>query len=125
MPLLTVLVEDNKTIREQLIPSLEELAGARVIAIADTSSGAAAVLKEHGDVWRLAVVDIFLREGSGLEVIAECERRGSRQKVVALTNYATVEMRKRCIALGADAVFDKSTELDDFMAYCSALGARH
>ena len=38
--------------------------------------------------------------------------------MVLLTNYATPEIRKRAMALGADAVFDKSSELDDLLAYC-------
>ena len=37
---------------------------------------------------------------------------------MVLTNYPTPEMRRRCIALGADAVFDKSTELDAFFEHC-------
>jgi len=34
---------------------------------------------------------------------------------VVLTNYATLDMRSRCRALGADAVFDKSTEVDELI----------
>jgi DNA-binding NarL/FixJ family response regulator len=41
--------------------------------------------------------------------------------VVVLTNYPTQEMRRRCLALGADAVFDKSNELEAFFEYCSSL----
>jgi DNA-binding NarL/FixJ family response regulator len=40
--------------------------------------------------------------------------------VVVLTNYATADIRQRSLALGADAVFDKSNELDEFFAYCIA-----
>ena len=46
------------------------------------------------------------------------ERR-DHQRVVVLTNYATPDIRARCLELGADAVFDKSNELDDFFAYCA------
>ena len=38
------------------------------------------------------------------------------RKVYVLTNYATADLRKACVRLGADAVFDKSTELDEFFA---------
>jgi two-component system OmpR family response regulator len=41
--------------------------------------------------------------------------------VVVLSNYATADMRKRCTQLGADAVFDKSNEIDALVDYCLAL----
>ena len=44
--------------------------------------------------------------------------------MVVLTNYATSDIRRRSMALGADAVFDKSSELDELFAYCIAETAR-
>jgi two-component system OmpR family response regulator len=40
-----------------------------------------------------------------------------------LTNYATPDIRKRCAQLGADAVFDKSNEIDALVEYCSQLSS--
>jgi hypothetical protein len=37
--------------------------------------------------------------------------------MVVFTNYATPVMRERCLAWGANAVFDKSNEIDGFMQY--------
>ena len=78
--------------------------------------------KYEGD-WDLAVVDLFLKEGSGLGVLMRCRERAAHQRVVMLTNYATTDIRHRCLALGADAVFDKSTELDALFDFCAALEA--
>jgi DNA-binding NarL/FixJ family response regulator len=50
-------------------------------------------------------------------------RRGS-QKVVVLSNYATPDIRIRCAQLGADAVFDKSNEIDALVDYCSLLSSQ-
>lgn len=36
---------------------------------------------------------------------------------VVLTNYATREMRTRCLELGAEAVFDKSSEIDELVSW--------
>lgn len=117
MAVITFLVEDNKTIRDQLIPTLEDLTKARVLGIAETESEAIHWLTEHDGGWDIAVVDLFLKEGSGLGVLRGCEQRAAHQQVVILSNYATLEMRAQCLALGADAVFDKSTELDAFLEF--------
>jgi hypothetical protein len=38
---------------------------------------------------------------------------------VVLSNYVNADIRARCTALGADAVFDKSRELEAFFDYCN------
>ncbi len=86
---------------------------------AETEAEAVAWLVAHRGVWHLAVIDLFLKQGSGLGVLAACRERDDRQRVVVLSNYATADMRARCAALGADAVFDKSNEIDAFLDYCN------
>ena len=118
LALITYIVEDNLTILENLIETLEEIALVKVVGHAATESEARVWLSLHNGSWQLAVIDMFLREGSGLGVLSGCRDRQSHQKVVVLTNYATADIRQRCLALGANAVFDKSNELDEFFAYC-------
>jgi DNA-binding NarL/FixJ family response regulator len=120
MALITYLVEDNPTILDNLIEALQEISGVKVTAHAATEAEATRWLTMHDGHWHLAIVDLFLKEGSGLGILASCRHRASYQKVVVLTNYATPEIRKRAAELGADAVFDKSSELDDLFAYCQA-----
>lgn len=123
MVLITFLVEDSATIRNNLVPTLADLAGARVVAFAEGEKEAVDWLKAHDGNWDLAVVDMFLKEGSGLGVLNGCRDRAPHQRVVVLTNYATAEIRRRCADLGADAVFDKSTELEELFEFCAAMGA--
>ncbi len=118
MPLTTILVEDSPTIRDNLIPALVDLAGCDVVAVAASPLEAEQALDAHQNVWQLAVVDLFLKDGSGLSVLRYCEARRPHQRVLVLTNYPTAEIRARCLALGADGVFDKSTQLDEFFAEC-------
>jgi DNA-binding NarL/FixJ family response regulator len=118
MPLVTVLIEDSSTIRESLIPALAEVANAKVIAVAETAVEGIAALRAHADSWRLAVVDMFLRSGNGLEVLRAFGTRRADQRMLVLTNYATAEIRKKALDAGADAVFDKSTEVDAFFELC-------
>jgi DNA-binding NarL/FixJ family response regulator len=116
------LVEDNDVVRDSLASMLQELANVKVAGVASTELEATEWLLGHPDEWQMAVVDLFLLQGSGLGVLSHCAGRKPSQKVVVLTNYATPDIRRRALALGADAVFDKTLELDKFIAYCVASG---
>ena len=118
MRLKTYIVEDNPTIRENLIATLEELAGVDAVGMSETENESKRWLSENLGRWDLAIVDLFLKQGSGLGVLAACRGRNSLQKVVVLSNYATNDIRQRCAQLGVDAVFDKSNEIDALVDYC-------
>ena len=92
----------------------------RVIGCVDTEAAGLALL-HNSENWQLLIVDLFLRQGSGLKIVVASAGRDPARKVVVLTNYATADVRKQCLKVGADAVFDKSTELDDLIEYCRGL----
>ena len=119
--LVTYLVEDNVTVLANLIDTLRETADVQVAAYGATEAEAKRWLHMHDGTWRLAIVDLFLKEGNGLGVVAGCRHRKPYQKVVVLSNYANHAIRQRAEALGADAVFDKSTQLDELIDYCRTL----
>lgn len=110
------IVEDSSTIRENLIDTLKELADVEPAGTADSEHEAKRWLAAHD--WDLAIIDLFLRVGSGLNVLEACRQRRAGQKIVVLSNHATRDVRWRCAQLGADAVFDKSTEIDALVDYC-------
>lgn len=118
MKLKTYIVEDNATIRENLIGTLEELAAIEPVGVAETEDDGKAWLTHHSSEWDLAIIDLFLRQGSGLGILAACHERKPHQRVVVLSNYATPDVRMRCAQLGVDAVFDKSNEIDALVDYC-------
>jgi two-component system, OmpR family, response regulator len=117
----TYIVEDNPTIRENLIATLEELASVITVGTADNENDGKSWLIDSPQGWDLAIVDLFLKQGSGLGVLAACRNRRPTQKMVVLTNYATADIRQRCAQLGVDAVFDKSNEIDALIDYCIGL----
>lgn len=114
------IVEDNDLIRDNLMETLTELAGIRTVGHSATEADACFWLEHHPSDWDLLVVDLFLQQGNGLGVLKKCSQRSDVQRVVVLSNYATDDIRHRCMACGADAIFDKSTELDLFIDYCTA-----
>jgi len=118
------VVEDNAIVLESLIAALEELAPVHVVGTAADESVAVEWLQADGERCDLVIIDIFLRTGSGLGVIAAARRERPGAALVVLSNYATGEMQARCLASGADRVFDKSREIDQLVAFCIALSAR-
>lgn len=117
------IVEDSPVIRANLVDTLQELLPMSVVGWADTEAGATAWLADHPDDWDLLIVDIFLNQGSGLGVLKACRDRPTTRKLAVLSNYATEDMRIKCMELGADVVFDKSNEIDALIDYCTRLGS--
>jgi DNA-binding NarL/FixJ family response regulator len=111
------IVEDSPTIRQNLIETLNELAAVESVGTAETEHEGKRWLAQNGE-WDIAIVDLFLREGSGLNIVEAAQKRRPGQRVVVLSNHATPDVRWRCEQLGADAVFDKSTEIEALVEYC-------
>ena len=122
MTLKTFFVEDNATIRENLIETLLELSDVEPVGYAETEVEGTAWLTDPHNDWDLAIVDLFLRQGSGLGVVAACQKRKPSQRVIVLSNYATLDVRQRCTELGVDAIFDKSNEIESLLDFCMEMG---
>ncbi len=119
--LKTYIIEDSPVIRESLIETLQELGPIAVVGVADNEQGAVQWLTDDANDWHLVIVDLFLRAGSGLGVIRTLRGRKAAHSIVVLSNYASDDMRATCIELGADRVFDKSTEIEALLQYCTGL----
>lgn len=122
-PLRTYIVEDSQVIRENLIATLEELVPVEVVGTAEDESSAVQWLKHPSNHVDLVIVDIFLKSGSGLGVLKAAHELTKKHNLVVLSNYATQDIRRKCIELGADKVFDKSNEIDALIQYCGRLAA--
>lgn len=117
------IVEDSAVIRDGLVAALEEMVSLKVVGTAEDEAGALSWLADPGHECDIAIVDIFLRRGTGLNVLRALQQGGRSADRVVLTNYATDEIRRRALALGASRVFDKSGEFDALVEHCIALAA--
>lgn len=122
MPLLkTYLVEDSLVIRQSLISALEELAQITIVGTAEDEKTATLWLADPQREVDLVIIDIFLKQGSGMGVLADARALHPKTKMIVLTNYATVDIRAKSLALGANRVFDKSNEIEALLEYCEKL----
>jgi DNA-binding NarL/FixJ family response regulator len=121
--LKTYIVEDSAVIRQSLIATLEELVPVEVVGAAEDELTAVQWLTSPNNTCDLVIIDIFLKGGSGLGVLRSVNGAAQRYHLVVLSNYATLDIRRKCLELGADRVFDKSNEIDGLIQYCSQLAA--
>jgi DNA-binding NarL/FixJ family response regulator len=119
------IVEDSAVIRDNLVAALEEMVPLTVVGTAEDEAGALQWLADPLHQCDIAIVDIFLRRGTGLNVLRALQRNGHHTERVVLTNYATDEIRRHALALGATRVFDKSGEIDALVEHCMALAETH
>jgi DNA-binding NarL/FixJ family response regulator len=119
MSIATLVIEDNPSISDHLVIALHELTDVHVMAVAQTPVQALALVDKNGTYWELMILDLFLKEGTGLSVLQACRDRLAHQCIVVFTSMATPEMRQKCLELGANAVFDKSSESAELFDFCN------
>lgn len=117
----TYLVQDNPIIRDNLTDTLQELANVKVVGTAADEATALQRLGQAADDIDLVIIDLFLYSGSGMSVLRSVQKMKIPARRVVLTTSATPDIRRRCAALGADRVFDKASEIDDLIDYCSSI----
>ena len=115
------VIEDNAELRDLIVQALRDIRGVEVVFYADNEISATNWLSSNDGAWDLAVVDLRLRQGSGVGALSWCTTRRPGQHVVVLSGDLSHEVRQKCLNLRADAVFDKATEMDAFLDYCRQL----
>jgi len=111
--LLVFLVEDSPSVRDRLNDFLAEPGKVEMIGFAATEADAVRELgAQHVDV---AIVDLHLKEGTGIGVIESVRAMHAQPPptIIVLTNYAFPEFEVACRERGADYFFDKSTQFGD------------
>ena len=119
--LRVVLVEDSAMLRGMLCEMLAELDGVGVVAEAEDEQGALAALETQRP--DLAIIDLELRQGSGLGVLRQLQaqpERFGRPRAVVFSNYGHAPVRARCEQLGVERFFDKSFQLDELIDFVQA-----
>ena len=103
-----LLVEDSPLLQVRLAELLERPGLHRVCQVVDCARDAQAAI-DAGD-FEVLVVDLQLRQGTGLEVITHARRRyaeGRQPLIIVLTNFGIPIVEARCRKAGADHFLDK------------------
>lgn len=117
------LVEDLQRMRGLLTDLFASIGGFRVVATSSTEAEANLWLQDNPGQWDLAIVDLVLEQGAGMNVVRTCKADPNGGRIVVFSSYASPGVRQHCLDIGADAVFDKS-DTEGFIAWCDALASR-
>jgi len=102
------IADDSMLILQRLKVMLSDLSEIEIIGESRTGIGTIeAVRKKNPDVM---ILDIKMPGVSGIDVLKYIKNNKKKIKVIMLTNYAFPQYRKKCMELGADYFFKKSTE---------------
>ena len=119
---LKVLLVDDSTLHlRSLRELLDEVPGLFVVQEAQTEQQARQWLRDHPEGWDLAIVDLFLQQGHGFNILKDCRGRLPGQRVVVLSNYSVGPVREHVRNAGADAFFDKLQDMEALRDYCAAM----
>ena len=113
------IADDSAVVRERLIEMLSELPEIEIIGQAeDGLETINSIPKLKPDV---VILDIHMPGGNGIEVLRNIKKNEPVPLVIILTNYSYPQYRKKCMDLGADYFFDKSTEFEKVTEVCQQL----
>lgn len=118
-------VEDNPLILENLQGAVRDIPQAQWVGHSASESEAVQWLEQNPQAWDCAVVDLFLQGGTGLGVLAKISQCQPMKKIWVLSNYVGHEIRQQCLRLGAQAVFDKTQEIEQFLDFLRQRAAAH
>ena len=89
---------------------LSQIEGIKMVSQAKNAAEAIAAFQQFSP--EVAILDIQMPDGSGIDVLAHIKKASPQTIVIMLTNYPLPPFRKRCLEAGADYFFDKSTEFE-------------
>ena len=104
------IADDSEILRVRLVDMLSEIEGIEIIGQAQESLDAIESIQKLNP--HVVILDIQMPQVNGIKVLEAIKKNNHHLKVIIFTNYPYPQYRKRCMDLGADFFFDKSTEFE-------------
>lgn len=108
-----LIVDDSELIRARLRGRLEAIPGVAAIHTAETL--VQTLKRVRAELPTLLILDIHLPEGNAIQLIGLMKEMAPGMQIAILTNDASEFSRRKCLAVGADWFFDKSTEFENLL----------
>ena len=106
--LKVLLVDDSTELRERLVEMLSQVPGLDVMGQVDSVTDARSALRTLNP--DLVILDLQMRDGTGIDVLRELRSTHPQTKVIIFTNHPEEQYRRRCTDLGVTQFLSKSTD---------------
>lgn len=105
-----MVVEDSEAFLLRLRRALNASPSVQVVGFAESAGAAIRLLEEtQPDV---VLLDLFLKEGSGIEVLRHIQKSGTNVRTLVMTSEQSGGLQSVCLALGAHRFLDKAELLN-------------
>ena len=105
-----LLVDDSDILRNHLITILSDMENVDIVGESiNTESAIKDLKKKKPD---LVILDIRMPGEGGIHVLKIARKKYPDLKVIIFTDYPYPQYRTKCMEIGADYFFDKSTETE-------------
>ncbi|MCW5835032.1 MAG: response regulator [Labilithrix sp.] len=110
--LTLLVVDDDPTFRTRLVRAFE----GRGFEVRSAAGAAEALELARAESPELAVVDLRMPGGSGLDVVRELKAIDPTTNIVVLTGYGSIATALEAVHLGATHYLTKPADVDDILA---------
>ncbi len=116
-----LLVEDHRSFSDSLEEVLNREPDLSVVGKTVSAAECRRFISK-GEGYDLAIVDLFLPDSSGVELVGELRENCPQAPVLVLTISLDPEDRQKALRAGADGVVSKSASLEEILATIHRLG---
>jgi DNA-binding NarL/FixJ family response regulator len=108
--LVILIVDDSALIIEKMIRMLQDLDNIRIVFQASNYAEAITIIRETEP--DIVIMDIFLQDHIGIDLLKFVQGKYGDIEIVVLTNHVGEHYRDICKKMGAHHFLDKSSDFD-------------
>lgn len=110
-----ILIEDQKLLSSTLARALQQSADIEIVAISDKADDALELCRKHNP--EVVIMDVFTREGNGIECTAQLKKVFPQIKVLIMTGVEDSRLIQEAEKAGADLFVWKNLSLEDLLDF--------
>ena len=120
-PYRIAVIEDSPVYLTAIESAIADMPQAVLVGTAETpEEGIHLVERTEPD---LVMVDLFLKQGTGVEVLQHCRSQKREIMIAVMTNAPSPELERHCRALGAAGFHDKAQGFDWIAGMANGTGS--
>ncbi len=114
-----VIVEDSQASLRRLKEAVNEIPGLQLVGSAPAAREAIELIANLRPA--ILILDLFLLEGSGVDVLQAVAEHGIPTQTIVVTSAPSETLTHACMTLGARFFFDKALEFEEFKSALRSL----